>query len=228
MKNLRVIPALLATLLVVSSSVAQTSGGPAGDDLSGRTGVFAARSKYLEKAGDATATKDSQTEAQLPRPGRGMPAPPHYRYNRGGYPTPWMDNSDPGHVLIGVGIGFAVGATIGAVGAVHHGTSVGNGVLIGGPLFALFGAAIGASHGTGHPFTHRRRTYPVWPEDDEEGDLRSPASQKNSQAISSAQGKPTLRSEPDETEASAAASPEMPPGSGQTFRAAVPSQETQH
>jgi len=183
MKTLRMIPSLLATLLVVSSAVAQTAGGPASDDLTGPSEIAAARSKYLEKAADAADTKDSQTEAQLPRRGPGTHLPPPRGYNRGSYSTPWMANSDPGHALIGAGIGFAIGATIGTFGAVHNGTSVGNGVFIGGTLFALFGGAIGASHGLGHPFMHRKRVYLVRPEDDEEGDLRSRAIQKNSTTV---------------------------------------------
>jgi hypothetical protein len=211
MKNLCVIATLLAALLVVSNAVAQTAGRPATDEFSGPSGIAAARSKYLENAADTAATKDSQTEAQLPRRGRGMPIPPRRGYNRGGYPTPWMANSDPSHVLIGAGIGFVIGATIGAVGAVHNGTQVGSGVFIGGSLFGLLGAAIGASHGTGHPSMHRRRTYPVWPDDDEEGALRSPAVPKNSRAMFSASGKPALPRQPREGQASTAASPEIQP-----------------
>jgi len=210
MKNLCVIATLLAALLVVSNVVAQTAGRPATDEFSGPSGIAAARSKYLENAAETAATKDSQTEAQLPRRGRRMPIPPRRGYNRGGYPTPWMTSDDAGHVLIGAGIGFAIGATIGAVGAVHNGTSVGNGILLGGPLFALIGGAIGASHGMGRPFMHRRRTYPVWPGDDEEGVLRSLAVQKNSRTILSASGKPASPSQPREAQASTAASPEIP------------------
>lgn len=226
MKNLRAIPSLLATLLVVSNSLAQTAGSPVADDLSDPGAIAVARSKYLEKAADATATKDSETEAQLRRGGPGMPIPSRRGYNRGGYPSPWIANSDPGHALIGAGIGFAIGATIGAVGAVHNRTSVGNGVFIGGSLFALFGAAIGVSHGTGHPFMHRRRTYPVWPQDDEEGDLRVPALQKNSPATSGSR-KPALPREPSEAEASTTAAPDMPPVPELRSGAAVSSPETQ-
>ncbi len=210
MKNLRVIPSLLATLLVVSNVVAQTTAGPATDALSEPSGISAARSKYLEKTADAVATKNNQTEAQLPRRGRGMPAPPRRGYYGGGSATPWMADSDPGHALIGAGIGFAVGAAIGAAGAVHNGTPVGGGVFIGGSLFGLLGAAIGATHGAGHPFVHRRRTYPAWPEDDEEGHLRSPATERNSQATLSPSQKATLPSESNDVGASAATSPEAP------------------
>ena len=174
MKNLCVIPFLLATLLAVSTAVAQMADGPATDTLSEPSGISAARSKYLEKAADTADPKDSQTVAQLPRRGPRMPRRPQRGYYGGGYPAPWMANGDPGHVLIGAGIGFAIGAAIGAVAAAENGKSVGNAVCLGGPLFALFGAAIGASHGSSHPFIHRRRTYPVWPEEDEEGSLRSP------------------------------------------------------
>ena len=204
MKNLLVIPSLLATLLVVSNVVAQTADGPATDALSEPGGISAARSKYLEKAADAAATKESQTEAQLPRRGRGMPRPPQRGRNWGGPPTPWMANSDPGHALIGAGIGFAIGATIGAVGALHNRTPVGNGVFIGGSLFGLFGAAIGASHSPGHPFMHRRRAYPVWPEGDEEGHLRSPATEKKSRAVLSASNKPACPSQLRDVEAGVA------------------------
>ena len=137
MKNLCVIPSLLAILLVVSSAVAQTADGPATDALSEAGGISAARSKYVEKAGDEAATNDSRAEAQRRRQGRGMRKPTQRGYNRSGYPTRWMANSDPGHVLIGAGIGFAIGAIIGAVGAVHNGTSAGNGVFIGG-RYTLF------------------------------------------------------------------------------------------
>ena len=207
MKKLRVIRYFLATLLVVSSAVAQTAGARSSDDLSGSGEIAAARTKYLEKAVDEAASDDSQTEAQLQRRGPGRPVP-RRGYYRGGYPTPWMANGDPGHALIGAGIGFAIGATIGAVGAVHNGTPIGGGVFIGGSLFALLGAAVGASHGAGHPFMHRR-TYPGWPEEDEEGHLRSPAVQKNSRDVS-ASGKPALPSQPRETQARTAASPELP------------------
>src|SRR5690349_4202205 len=100
MKKLRVIRYLLPTLLVVSSAVAQTAGGPASDALSEPSGISAARSKYLEKAADTAATKDSQTVARLPRRGPRMPMPPRRGYG-GGSPTTWMADSDPGHVLIG-------------------------------------------------------------------------------------------------------------------------------
>lgn len=211
MKNLRVIPFLLATLLVVSSAVAQTPDGPATDVLSEPSGISAARSKYLQKAADEGAAKGSQTEAQLPRRGPGMPMPRQRGYYGGGYPTPWMANGDPGHALIGGGIGFAIGATVCAVAAASNGKSVGNAVFIGGSLFGLAGAVIGANHGTGHPFLHRRRTYPVWPEDDEEGDFRSPSSQRNSPATSSGSKKPALPNPLRETQARTAASPELPP-----------------
>src|SRR5215471_6007277 len=109
MKKLRVIPSLLATILVVSNLVvsnlvAQSASDPVANDLSGPSEISAARSKYLEEATGA-AKKDSQTEAQLRRRGPGMPMPPR-GHHRGSYPTPWMANSDPGHVLIGAGIGF--------------------------------------------------------------------------------------------------------------------------
>ena len=208
MKNLHVISTLLATLLVVSSAVAQTSGGPASAELSDPTGIAAARTKYLEKTVDASATKDGIAQARLPRRGRGIPIPPHRGYNRGSYPIPWA-NSDPGHLLIGAGIGFAIGATIGAVAAGENGKSVGNAVLLGGPLFALFGAAIGASHSSGHPFIHRRRRYPVWPEEDEEGGLTSPAIEKNSQPVLSPLRKPAFPNQLRDAEAIGTTSPEM-------------------
>lgn len=228
MKNLLVIPSLLATLLVVSSVVAQTTRRPAADELSGPGEIAAAPSKYLEKAVDAAATKDVLAEGQLPRRGPGMPMPPQRGRNWGGSPTPWMADRDAGHVLIGAGIGFAIGASIGAAGAVHNGTSVGNAVFIGGSLFALFGAAIGASHGLGHPFMHRRRTYPVWPEDDAEGDLRSPPIGKNSPTMLSSLRKPALPSQLGDVEASTATSPETSSRTEQLSPDTVSSSKTQH
>jgi hypothetical protein len=181
------------------------------EDLSEPREIAAARSKYLAKTADAAALTGRQTEAQLSQRGPRMPIPPHRRYNGGAYPTHWMANSDPGHALIGAGIGFAIGATIGAVGAVNNRRPVAGNVLLGGSLFALFGWAIGASHGPGHPFMRRRRTYPVRHEDAEECDLRSPAMQKNSQAMLARSVKPALPREPGYTEASTASSHEIPP-----------------
>jgi hypothetical protein len=227
MKNLRVIPSLLATFLLVSGAVAQT-GGPETDEPSGPSEIAAARSKYLEKAADAAATKDGQAEAQLPRRGPRMPIPPQRRYYGGAYSTPWMANGDAGHALIGAGIGFAIGATIGAAGAVHNGTSVGNGVALGGSLCALFGLAIGATHGLGHPYMYRRRIYAVPPEDDAEGNLRSPAIQKNSPAKLPASRNPGLPSQQREVEANAAGAPEISEGPERPSEGAVSSPKTQH
>lgn len=225
MKNLRVIPFLFATLLIVSSSLAQTTGGPLPNDLSESDQISAARSKYLERAVDAAAPEDSQTEAQMRR-GPGVPMPPQRGYYRGSYPTPWMADSDSGHVLIGAGLGFAVGAAIGAAGAIHNGTPVGGGVFIGGSLFALFGAAIGASHAFDHPFVHRRRAYPAWPGDDGETVIRPPASQKNRQS-SSGSTKPAVPTQPRGTQARTAASPELPPVTEEPSVRTVSSPKTQ-
>lgn len=215
MKNLRVIPpflaSLLASLLIASSAAAQNVDGPATNELPVRDEIVAARSPYTPMPDISPIVNEGKSLAQLPRARPGMPITPRHGYYRTGYQNPWMGSGDVAHPLIGAAIGFGVGAAIGALSSMHNQTPVGNRVILGGSLFAFIGGAIGAAHVGSHPFMHRRRFYPPsWPDDDEEGNLRSPSRTKESQKEPSVSTAPALTSQPAGVEASAAPSPGRP------------------
>ncbi len=212
MKNLRVIPpflaALLASLLIVSSAAAQNADGPTTNELPVRDEIVAERSPYTQMPDISPAGNDGKSLAQLPRGRPRMPTPPRHGYYRGSYQNPWMGSGDVAHPLIGAAIGFGFGAAIGALSSIHNQTPVGSRVILGGSLFALIGGAIGAAHVGSHPFMQRRRFYPPsWPDDDEEGNLRSPSRTKESQKEPSVSTTPVLTGQPPDMEALAAPSP---------------------
>src|ERR1700758_2813377 len=190
MKDPKLIYSLLTLVLIVSSAAGQGADTSATNYVLARNEITAARLPYTENAGIVPATDDGKHLAQLPRRGPGMHIPPQHGYYRGGYPTPWMEHGDAGHILIGAGIGCGIGAALGTMGGAHTGTSGGSAIL-GGALCALIGGAIGASHGGPHPFLHRRRFYrPSWPEDDEESILRTHSKHPEDHAELSAPERP--------------------------------------
>jgi hypothetical protein len=215
MKNLRVIPpflaALLASLLIASSAAAQNVDGPTTNELPVRDEIVAARSPYTQMPDISPVVNEGKSLAQLPRARPGMPIPPRHGYYQGSYQNPWMGSGDVAHPRIGAAIGFGFGAAIGALSSIHNQTPVGSRVILGGSLFALIGGAIGAAHVGSHPFMQRRRFYPPsWPDDDEEGNLRSPSRTKESQKEPSVSTAPALTSQPAGVEALAAPSPGRP------------------
>ena len=187
MRYPRVIPSLLASLLIVSSATAQTSDAPTANDLNAGSEIAAARSQYTQTAEVSPDAKDD-TVAQLARRGPRTSFPPRRGYPRGTYQTPWMENGSAGHALVGAAIGFGVGAAIGACGSDRSGTTLGGRVIIGGTILAVIGGAIGAAH----PWPHARRVYrPSWPEDDQERDLRSHSKESDpGQSVSTRQSLP--------------------------------------
>ena len=202
MKNLRVVPLFLATLLAslisVPNAAAQDTPGPTTNELPVRDELVAARSQYIQNI--SPDGSDGKTLAQLPRSRAGMATRPRHGYNRGDYQNSWISSGDWAHPLIGAAIGFGFGTAMGALSSIHNQTPVGTRVLIGGSLFAMIGGAIGASHGGGPPpLIHRRRFYrPSWyeDEDDEEGNLRSPSESKETQKEPSVSRTPGLTSQP--------------------------------
>lgn len=198
MKNLKVIPSLFVSLLIVWSAAAQNSDGPATEPPLPDE-IVAARSQYTKTTEISSDATDGKLLAQLPH-GR-PPMMPRHGYYRGSYQNPWIGSGSAGHALIGAAIGLGFGATLGALGAMHGHTPVGSGVLIGGSLFGFIGGAIGASHGGLPPSMHRRRIYSPWPDDDEQSGLRSGSKSKECQkepspSRMSALRKPVLTSQP--------------------------------
>jgi hypothetical protein len=217
MKHLRVFSPFLASLLAVSSAAAQSSDGLTSNDVPDHNQIVAARSQYLQPADVSPESTDDKTLAQFPRRGPMMPMPPRRGYSRGyyrgAYASPWV-GADAGHALIGGAIGFGIGATVGAIHSASNHTPVGGGAIIGGAIFGFIGACVGASvgefQGVPHPFLHHRRFYPPsWPEDDEEGSLRSRSKAKERLAEALPPARPVSPSAPASGEAMAVASPQM-------------------
>jgi hypothetical protein len=191
MRYPRVIPSVLASLLIVSSAPAQTSDAPTANNLNAGSEIAAARSQYTQTP-EIPDANDDTIVAQLPRRGPRTPFPPQRGYPRGTYQTPWMEHGNAGPAVIGAVIGFGVGAAIGACGSDRSGTTLEGRVIIGGTILSVIGGAIGAAHGGPHPFARRRRVYrPSWPEGDEESDLRSHSKERDAgQSVSTRQAFP--------------------------------------
>lgn len=204
MTNLKVIPSLLFSFLIVLSAAAQNSDGPTTNERPLPDQIAAARRQYTETTDVSSDPNDGKALAQLPgRP----PLMPRHGYYQSRYQNSWAGPGDVVHPLIGAAIGFGFGAAIGALGAIHGHTPVGSGVFIGGSLFGFIGGAIGASHGGLPSSMHRRRIYSPWRDEDEESRLRSPSKPKEGQAEPSVSRTAVANSEPAEIQASASPSP---------------------
>jgi len=187
MRYPRVIPSVLASLLIVSSAPAQTSDAPTANNLNAGSEIAAARSQYTQTP-EIPDANDDTIVAQLPRRGPRTPFPPQRGYPQGTYQTPWMEHGNAGPAVIGAVIGFGVGAAIGACGSDRSGTTLGGRVIIGGTILAVIGGAIGGAH----PWPHARRAYRrSWPEDDDESDFRSHSRERDAgQSVSTRQAFP--------------------------------------
>jgi hypothetical protein len=130
-----------ASLMLAASARAQTT-----------EAIAAARSQYTLRDADETAQI-----AQFSRP-RPIAPPPYRARSWRGYETPW---SDRGHALIGVAIGFGLGAAAGAkFNTSSYPGATARAVFLCGGFGALIGAAIGANHGRGpYAFAHSRRSH---------------------------------------------------------------------
>lgn len=183
-KHNPLLPILLASLMVASSALAQTTSSPTTEDRqieteeysSASDAISAARNQYAQNAkaeSDSRRADDGMSVAQFsPRNGPMRPFPPNHGYPRGSYQSPWMDHGNGRHVLIGAVIGFGLGAALGAKANKdpHPGTTTGAVVLVGG-VGALIGAAIGGAHGGPYPFAHHKRIRPPFQHGGEEPDL---------------------------------------------------------
>jgi len=167
---------LLVSVLVTSVALAQTRDRQAVDGTPTEDAISAARSQYTP-ATSVSSDANNKTLAQFPRGGPGRPFPPHGRYPRERYQTPWMDHGGAGHIVIGAAIGFAVGAALGGNQSAHNGTPVSGGIIVGGGLLGLIGGCVGKAvgdlEGLHHASVRRRGTErPSGLEDDEQSDLR--------------------------------------------------------
>lgn len=213
MKHRLVLFSLLAAPLSMPSAVGQSQDSPL--EIPAR--IATARCVYAPAEEDCSALPDrgherqslkDDTIAQIPRRIPSRPSGRPMGYPPAAYSSRWMGGPSGGHVLIGAGIGFGLGATLGAIGGAHSGTS-GQSAILGGSLFALIGAAIGASHVGPPPFMHRRRFYRgSWPEDDEEGTRRSHSKRTEHHAELSVPEQPVVAKPPD-VGANAAPPPRM-------------------
>jgi hypothetical protein len=182
MKTLNLIPAMLATLaLLTSATHGQT-------DSDASKPVIEARCQYTADAacaGDNSnrASDDrSSTVAQMPRRSPGPPMRSG-RYPRAypSYPPPWT--GDGHRTAIGALIGLGVGATIGAALPSHpqSGTRVLGGLIFGG-LGACFGAALANPIFAFHAHNRHPAFPSTRPEDQDElasRQLKSPTTQSS-------------------------------------------------
>jgi hypothetical protein len=172
MKHTKRILPLLALLLMASAALAQTETNSTPDTSSSSEEITAAHSRYLQTADRAAEDNDSQTLAQVRDRLPGSPSPPQRGHaHQGSHHQHWMDSGNAGHALIGAAIGFGVGALAGAKAnkAPYPGDTA-RAVFLFGSFGALIGSAIGAAHGTGRPFAHRREIYPPTRPEDKETD----------------------------------------------------------
>ena len=210
MKHTKHIYLLLASVLVASSAFAQTSNRQAASTAPAEDAIAAARSQYTPSAALSTDASDGETLAQFSRRRPGTPFPPQHGYRWGSGQTSWMNHGSPGHILIGAAIGFGVGAALGAHQSVRNGTPVSGGIIIGGGLFGFLGGCVGQAvatfPGLHYSSAHRRRDYqPSWPEEDEEGNIRS--SSKTEEGRPGASAKSTSPGQPAGVEAMSPPSP---------------------
>jgi hypothetical protein len=207
MKNTRYIPflpLLLASLVLASSTMAQTIEDQRTEtNISTIDSIEAARSPYTQTS-DISPDTSNPTLAQSRRGGPGRPFPTQRGYPRQ-YQTPWMDHGNAGHIVVGAAIGFAVGAALGASQSARNGTPVSGGIIFGGGIFSLLGGCVGKAVGDmqGLRFSsapRRRSLRPAWPEDDEESNLQSHSkSRKSPTAEQTASARPATPSAPNES-----------------------------
>jgi hypothetical protein len=165
---------LAASLTLATNLLAQTDNRSDADTPAPTDSVAAARAQYAPAHNALPNHDNSELLAQY-RGGRRPPFPSRREYSpRQSYQSPWMDQGDARHALIGGAIGFAIGA--GLAGAGNHGSSqIGGRVFIGGSICGLIGAAIGSAHGSGYPFARRRRAFPSPSTEDEEATTARPS-----------------------------------------------------
>lgn len=166
MKNLRTIPPVLVSLLLVSMALAQ-AGNPNLPDAPQPQNSDSAQSE-LAPASNARAASDGKLVSQARQHPRFPCRPVHHS---GGQVYASRYSSPPGLSPVGALIGFGVGAGLGASASQDGsaGARVASGLIVG-AIGAVIGGAIGA-------FPHVRRGYPPSEPDDEddESDLRSDA-----------------------------------------------------
>jgi len=161
MKNLRVLSPLLTLLFVGSMALAQEASPTVLEAPQPQENSVA----DTRESGEGKLISQVRQYPHLPRrpmrPRRGQAYPPAFLP-----PPPFSP--------VGALIGFGAGALLGASKAGDNtaNTRVGLG-LIGGGFGALFGGIIGGVIRGPHSFRHHGRYGPSWPEDDEEGNLRS-------------------------------------------------------
>jgi hypothetical protein len=175
MRHTQSVPILLASFLLASAAFAQTWNLDASNTMSINDPVMAARSRYTQGADILRPTNNGTTLAQFPRHGPEPPFPARRRYPRQeSYQNPWLDHGNAGHAVIGVAIGFGIGAMLGAIKSAHDHTPAGSNVLIGGSLLGFIGGTIGVAHGGAYFFAHHRKIDPQSaPEDENEEAARS-------------------------------------------------------
>jgi hypothetical protein len=158
MKNTYLLVSLAASLLFGGAAAAQMSTRTTAPRTPASNGISAsvddsAKSPDLPEAVDnptpiGDATLDHETLAQLARRRPGAQYPSRGGYPGRGYPSAWNSAGNARHTLIGLAIGFGLGAALGAKGNKdqHPGAEVRAAVL-----FGAFGGLIGAAIGHGAP-----------------------------------------------------------------------------
>jgi hypothetical protein len=196
---------LMFVLLLASSALAQAGSSNATNDLAKndlpkndppKQGAVA-RCAYTQAEGicsdansrtPAPGPGGTTTLAQMPRRMGPMAGPP---MGRSTYPGMWMSRPSPAHLLIGAGIGFAVGVAAGARGNAGVRGSIGIGAI-----FGLIGAGIGAGIPS-FPSQHYHRR--DWADDDEEASRSRPRSESASPGNPTGQAATTHSDRPQST-----------------------------
>jgi hypothetical protein len=160
MKNTYLLPSLAASLLLSGAAFAQMQTGPTAARMASVAVAVddSAKTADLAEAVDnptpnADDTPYQETLAQLARRRPGAPHPTRGGYGGRGYPAAWSSPGNARHTLIGLAIGFGLGAALGAKGNQdsHPGAEVRAAVL-----FGAFGGLIGAAIGHGAPSFYAR------------------------------------------------------------------------
>jgi hypothetical protein len=198
MRHQRIVASLGTVILLLSTALAQTGNSqPVADSKSTPAASVNERTTPPDPCASPTAA-NGKTFCEVAQRPQGPPFPPRmgrprggsYGYSRyPGYPSPWTGEGHPGHALIGVLIGGALGATLGTNTHPNHeiGPNVVGGIFLGG-LGAVIGGVIGNSIGGSHFHRYRRQS---WPDEDEMGS-RSKAPE--AQQIASVKQAPTQQS----------------------------------
>ena len=184
-KRMSLLSFLLAPLMLASSAPAQPAPKTTADlktetDQGPRSGdaISAARSQYTQNARAEAISRDADDgvfSAQLSQRRMAPPIPSRRGYARGNYATPWMDQGNAGHAVIGAVIGFGLGAAlgVGASAGNRTGTTRAGAALVVGGLGALIGGVIGGSHGGPYPFARHRRIHRPSRAEDSDSDLNA-------------------------------------------------------